>query len=51
MNRRLPVAFAALMLGLVLPAQAAYSPSTDNGWFITAGRVAGAGGALFRTDI
>jgi hypothetical protein len=51
MNRRLAVAFAALMLALVLPAQAAYSPSTDNGWFITAGRIAGAGGALFRTDI
>jgi hypothetical protein len=30
---------------------AAYSPSTTNGWLITSGRVAGAGGALFRTDV
>ena len=52
MNRRLPVAFAAtLMLVLSMPARAAYSPSTHNGWLITAGRVAGAGGSLFRTDI
>ena len=29
----------------------AYSPSTTNGWLITAGRVVGAGGALFRTDL
>ncbi len=52
MNRRLLVAFTAtLMFVLALPARAVYSPSTDNGWFITAGRVAGVGGALFRTDI
>ena len=30
---------------------AAYSPSTTNGWLITSGRVEGAGGALFRTDV
>src|SRR5207248_8732787 len=30
---------------------AAYSPATTNGWFITSGRVAGLGGALFRTDV
>jgi hypothetical protein len=32
-------------------ALAAYSPATTNGWFITAGRTAGFGGALFRTDL
>jgi hypothetical protein len=32
-------------------ARAAYSPSTTSGWFIVAGRVAGFGGAQFRTDV
>src|SRR5262245_31693668 len=49
MHRRLA---AATLLILAAPfARAAYSPATANGWFITAGRVAGLGGALFRTDI
>lgn len=52
MNRRLPVAASAsLLLLLTSSVQAAYSPATTNGWFITAGRVAGIGGALFRTDL
>jgi hypothetical protein len=52
MIRRLAVAIGALCLLLTAAAaEAAYSPATTNGWFITTGRVAGAGGALFRTDI
>ncbi len=52
MNRRLAGAIPVLCLFLVAAAaEAAYSPATTNGWFITSGRVAGAGGALFRTDI
>jgi hypothetical protein len=39
------------LLCLSPTAFAAYSPSTTNGWLVTAGRVAGAGGALFRTDV
>ncbi len=51
MNRRLTLsACAALLLSAGL-AQAAYSPSTTNGWFITGGRVAGLGGSLFRMDV
>src|SRR5262245_11651627 len=43
---------AAAFLLLAAPfARAAYSPATTNGWFVTAGRVAGIGGALFRTDV
>ncbi len=52
MIRRFAVAVSALCLLLTAAAvEAAYSPATTNGWFITAGRVAGSGGALFRTDI
>ena len=52
MIRRLSVAVSTLCLLLTAAAvEAAYSPATTNGWFITSGRVAGAGGALFRTDI
>lgn len=50
MKRRLSVLAFALMLSAVC-ALAAYSPATTSGWFITSGRVAGQGGALFRTDI
>ncbi len=48
--RRLLIVLCAAVLSSS-PASAAYSPSTTNGWLITSGRVAGAGGALFRTDI
>ena len=52
MNRRLVrVASVALSLLVCRAASAAFSPATTNGWFITSGRVAGTGGALFRTDI
>lgn len=51
MNRRLAVAAAATLIFVAASAQAAYSPSTTNGWFITGGRVAGLGGALFRMDL
>jgi hypothetical protein len=44
-------AAAALFLLVVSSARAAYSPATTSGWFIVAGRVPGAGGAQFRTDI
>jgi hypothetical protein len=50
---RLP-ATALLSFGLLLAAasaRAAYSPAATNGFFIFAGRVAGQGGALFRTDL
>ncbi|MFN2387804.1 MAG: hypothetical protein ABR576_16235 [Thermoanaerobaculia bacterium] len=42
--------FAPLLLG-ARAAEAAYSPATTNGFFIFAGRVAGQGGSLFRTDV
>ena len=50
MSRRLlPIAVALL---LAAPsARATYSPATTAGWFITAGRVQGQFGALFRTDL
>jgi hypothetical protein len=50
MSRRLlPIAVALL---LAAPsARAIYSPATTAGWFITAGRVQGQFGALFRTDL
>jgi hypothetical protein len=52
MIRRSTVVLSALCLILTAAAvEAAYSPATTNGWFITSGRVAGAGGSLFRTDI
>jgi hypothetical protein len=53
MSRRL-LATAALSVLFALSAalaQAVYSPATTNGWFITAGRVQGQFGALFRTDL
>ncbi|MDQ5870706.1 MAG: hypothetical protein M3547_00670 [Acidobacteriota bacterium] len=53
MSRRL-LATTGLAVLLVLtsqPAHGAYSPATTNGWFITAGRVQGQFGALFRTDL
>jgi hypothetical protein len=52
--RRRPLATAGLAVVLLLSAasaQAFYSPATTNGWFITAGRVQGQFGALFRTDL
>jgi hypothetical protein len=53
MSRRLlaSIGLAVLLLLASLPAQGAYSPATANGWFITAGRVQGQFGALFRTDL
>ncbi len=44
---------AALILFFLTAAavRGAYSPSTTSGWFPVAGRVAGFGGALFRTDV
>lgn len=52
MIRRLSVAGAAVVFFLAASvARAAYSPATTSGWFIVAGRVAGFGGAQFRTDI
>jgi hypothetical protein len=48
--RRLLIAAAAVSL-TASSAHAAYSPATTNGWLITAGRVAGVGGSLFRTDV
>ena len=48
--RRLLILLSAILL-YASSVRAAYSPSTTNGWLVTAGRVAGAGGALFRTDV
>jgi hypothetical protein len=42
---------AVLLLLASPPARGAYSPATTSGWFITAGRVQGQFGALFRTDL
>jgi hypothetical protein len=53
MSRRL-LATASLAGFLLLSAslaQAAYSPATANGWFITSGRVQGQFNTLFRTDL
>src|SRR3954467_10292710 len=50
MRRILFAACAALAL-FAPAAEAAYSPATPSGWLITAGRVAGVGGSLFRTDL
>jgi hypothetical protein len=53
MSRSL-LATASLAALLQLPAslaQAAYSPATANGWFITSGRVQGQFNTLFRTDL
>lgn len=49
MHRR--IAIAVLVLFAAPFARAAYSPASTDGWFITAGRVAGQGGSLFRTDV
>lgn len=54
MSRRHLLATTGLAVLLLLgssPLQGAYSPATTNGWFITAGRVQGQFGALFRTDL
>jgi hypothetical protein len=56
MTRRIGLLFGLALLWLSLApgsasAQAAYSPATTNGFFIFAGRVAGAAGSLFRTDV
>jgi hypothetical protein len=52
MSRRLFASTGlAVLLLLASPLQGAYSPATANGWFITAGRVQGQFGALFRTDL
>ncbi len=48
--RRVLLSLSALLL-LTANGFAAYSPSTTNGWLVTSGRVAGAGGSLFRTDV
>src|SRR5215471_13318000 len=48
--RRTLIAASAFLLAASF-ARAAYSPATTNGWLITAGRVAGVGGSLFRTDV
>ena len=48
--RRVLLSLTAFLF-LTSAASAAYSPSTTSGWLVTAGRVAGAGGALFRTDV
>ena len=50
-HRPLAIALAVVLLFSAVSAQAAYSPATSNGWFITAGRVQGQFDALFRTDI
>jgi hypothetical protein len=42
---------AAVLLFAAGTARAAYSPATTAGWFVTAGRVQGQFGALFRTDL
>ncbi|HEV8610127.1 MAG TPA: hypothetical protein VGS98_08680 [Thermoanaerobaculia bacterium] len=52
MRRRLSAIPAAAALFLTASsAFAVYSPATTAGWFITAGRVQGQFGALFRTDL
>lgn len=53
MSRRIlaSTGVAVLLLLASAPLQGAYSPATANGWFITAGRVQGQFGALFRTDL
>jgi hypothetical protein len=50
-RRRHAIAFALALFLIACFAQAAYSPATTAGWFITAGRVQGQFGALFRTDL
>ena len=53
MSRRLlaTASPAAVLLLSASLAQAAYSPATANGWFITSGRVQGQFNTLFRTDL
>lgn len=51
-RRRLAIVGLSVLCVLVASsAHAAYSPATTSGWFITAGRVQGQFGALFRTDL
>ena len=50
-RRRLAIALAAVLLLGASWARAVYSPATTAGWFVTAGRVQGQFGALFRTDL
>ncbi len=51
-RRSVVAAVAGIVFSLFASsARAAYSPSTTSGWFIVAGRVAGFGGAQFRTDV
>lgn len=45
------ISLAAALLLVASSTRAAYSPATTAGWFITAGRVQGQFGALFRTDL
>lgn len=49
--RALAVLCGVLSAPAVFAAEAAYSAATTNGWFIFAGRVAGANNSLFRTDL
>jgi hypothetical protein len=42
---------AVLVWLLATQSQAAYSPASSNGWILTAGRVQGFAGGLFRTDV
>lgn len=52
MARRVSAGVFGVVLFLVASAaRGAYSPATTSGWFIVAGRVAGFGGAQFRTDV
>jgi hypothetical protein len=52
MRRRLhAIGLAVAILLVASSASAVYSPATIAGWFITAGRVQGQFGALFRTDL
>lgn len=50
-RRTFAMAPFAVLLFVATSASAAYSPATTAGWFITAGRVQGQFGALFRTDL
>lgn len=45
------IPIAAALLLVAASARAVYSPATTAGWFVTAGRVQGQFGALFRTDL
>ena len=45
------IPIAAVLFFAAASARAVYSPATTAGWFVTAGRVQGQFGALFRTDL